>query len=53
MDCAGISILDDAADGLIATNIDVDRFIANNINSTDYDNANILDDAVDGLMMLV
>ena len=43
MDCADITVLDDVADGLIATDV----------NSRDCADTNVLDYVVDGLMLLM
>ena len=61
--CDDIYILDNAADGLIANNIDTDELIATPIyadgliatpiKSTDCADTNVSDDAVDRLTMLM
>ena len=50
---SGKSISYDTADLLIATPNDADEFIATPSNSTDCADTNILDDTVDGFMMLM
>ena len=53
MNCTDKSSSDDAADGLITTPINADGLIDNPIYSTYNANINVLDDAIDGFMMLM
>ena len=46
-------ISDDAADGLVVNPIDADGLIATPIDSTENADTNVLDYAIDGLMMLM